>query len=333
VHQTMGRDLTGWVDNFGPALPSCTISGHTGWRHSEGLGMDGWGSFEALNSLVMQDYPEARQRAIDQGVDPALVRLIFVDVLDRFAWPVVPMQFVLRRSKSRPLLYQYNITLQALADTVEIPDVQIPEYGNSGLARTALSAASETIEADAPAISVPSAPSLGSVLRDFAKLATKVFDKVNGLISGVKNFATSIVNGAIGLARDLAAVGLGVFRTITNLANLPLDLKARAARVAAAFNQVVCIFQNALRPRKPYEQYDDLYGASNCSSTTGGRPPSPYAGLNVFELMMPDGKPANITGSALFSIGEIRRADPVLAPLPMPDVERNLQAIVGGVSV
>lgn len=337
VHQTLGRGEPGpigWVDNFGEALPSVTISGHTGWRYAEGIGRDGWSSFEALNQLVQHDYHEAKQAAIDAGRDPAEVQLLFVDALDDFAWSVVPTQFVLRRSKSRPLLYQYQIALQAISTVVERPNVETPNYGNSALALSSLLSATGSIRSNIQSLIFPPTvlqPSTWSVIRDLVDLTTGIFEAVNSVVSGVRNVATAVANQALVLARDMAQVGINVFRTISAVINLPGDIKAIAARIAAAYNEVACIFANALRPRKPYEQYDGLYGASNCSSTTGGRPPSPYANLNVFELMLPERTPVTVTSSALFSVSTLSSADPVLAPMPIPEVARNAQSIVEGV--
>lgn len=339
VHQTLGRGEPGpigWVDNFGEALPSVNISGHTGWRYADGVGLDGWGSFEALNQLVQHDYHEEKQAAIDAGRDPADVQLLFVDALDDFAWSVVPTQFVLRRSKSRPLLYQYQIALQAISTFVERPTVVTPNLGNSGLARSSLQSATGAIRDNIGGLVFPPGvlpPSWSSVIRDLVDLTTGIFDAVTSVITPIQNAATAATNEALALTRDMAQVGINLFRTVTAVANLPLDLRARAARIAAAYNEVACIFANALRPRKPYEQYDGLYGASNCSSTTGGRPPSPYVNLNVFELMLPEKKPVTITSSALSSVSAMKTADPVLAPLPLQEVVRNAQAIVEGVTL
>ena len=111
VNQTLGREVSGWVDHFGEGLPSVSISGHTGWRDVAGSGVDGARAFDQLNQLVAHDFPAAKQAAIDRGSDPADVKLLFVDMLDDFAWSVVPTTFTLRRNKSSPLLYRYNISL------------------------------------------------------------------------------------------------------------------------------------------------------------------------------------------------------------------------------
>ena len=336
VHQTLGRGPSGWVDNFGEALPSCTISGHTGWRVAAGLNMDGWDSFEALNKLVQHEFHSAKQDAIDSGRDPAEVQLIFVDALDDFTWSVVPTQFVLRRSKSRPLLYQYQIALQAVSTDVEQPTSDAPTVGNRGMAAASLGAASETIASNIDGLLFPQAlipvPSR-SILSDLVDLSNEIFNTVNDAINAANGVINGVTNDLLILARDMAQVGLNVFRTLTAAANLPLSMMARAARIAAAFNEVVCIFSNALAPRPVYEEYSGLYGASNCSSTTGGRPPSPYANLNVFNLMLPSGGAASITSSAMFSVSTIKNADPVLAPMPVPDLLRNADAIVKGVAL
>lgn len=327
VHQTLGRDTAGWVDNFGAALPSCTISGNTGWRYAAGIGRDGFQSFEDLNNLVTHKYHAAKQAAIDAGRDPAGVKLLFVDVLDHFAWSVVPMQFVLRRSKSRPLLFQYNITLQAVSTIIDIPDVEIPNYGNNGLGMSALGDATDVIQNEGGDFG------MGSGFGDFLDAVTGVFDAVTAAVNNVANLGAAYVNQLLSLAGDLAKVGVSVFRSVSALLNLPLDIKAKAARVAAAFNTVACIFQNALRPRKPYEEYSGLYGSSNCSSTTGGSPASRFAGQGVFGLVVAGASAVGVTSGALTAINAIKNADPVLAPLPMEEIDRNLSEIVAGVSL
>lgn len=335
VHQTMGRDVIGWVDHFGQALPTVNISGNTGWRYAAGVNLDGYGSFDALNQLVQHEYHRAKQAAVDGGKDPAGVKLLFVDVLDEFTYSVAPVQFVLRRSKSRPLLYQYQISLQAISTEIDKPAIDVPNYGNAGLAHDALVYSNNQIKANiADLVFKPGTTpaGFGSSVSGFVGVVTSAVDTVLGIVRGVKNFVNSVANKAISFARDLAQAGLNIFRAITSIANLPADIAAKARQIAAAFNQVACIFANALRPRTPYEQYEGLYGASNCSSTTGGRPPSPYAGLNVFERITPESPTGNITGSALFGIQALKSADPVLAPMPLPEIQRNADAVVKGMT-
>lgn len=344
VHQTLGRDVMGWADNFGAGLPVISIAGTTGWRTSSFSGLDGAGAFNALHKMVTKDYHAAKQSAINRGIDPGRVILIFVDVLDNITYNVAPTSFVLRRSKSRPLLFQYNISLQAVSTSIDraIPITQ-PNTGNpaNGLVRlnyvvsqlggilpglgslldTALSFVDSTLGAVASTIST------------FTSAANSVFAAVGSAITDVKKLSTAVGNKLVGIASSLAQVGLNVFRVVSAIRGIPNDLKSKMAKVAAAFNEVLCIFANALKPRKVYEEYSGLYGASNCSSTTGGSPPSPYANLNVFDAMLPDPPVVQVSGSATSGISALSGMDPVLAPMPMPEIGRQLNGINEGVTV
>ena len=147
VHQTLGGDTQGWVDDFGRGLPSITIAGHTGWNYKPALGVDGFQAFEKLHKMVVEDYPALRQQSAASGRDPDTVKLIFVDLLDDFAYPVVVPNFVLRRSRSRPLLYQYNIQMQATALSVDGGLSQfLPNLGSVGLGLGALDGVMKTLD-------------------------------------------------------------------------------------------------------------------------------------------------------------------------------------------
>lgn len=343
VHQTLGRNTVGWVDHFGEGLPSVTISGHTGWRHAAGLGMDGVQSFEALNQLVVKDFAEAKQSAVDIGQDPASVKLIFVDLLDGFAWSVVPTQFVLRRSKSRPLLFQYNIVMQAVETGIGFQAALLPNLGSAvaGLASlegtiSFLNGAAGSVEGFVSqalgSVNSAIAPVAGSVKR-FVVSTNAVLGAVNRTVRAAQNLITGVANPLIGIASDLARVGSNIFRTIGAIAGLPSFLKAELGRLAAAYNEVVCIFRNSLRARSSYQDFDGLYGASNCSSTTDGRQASVYAGQNVFALMQPERSLARLNSVAANGISALSRMDPVLAPLSFPEIGRHLDNIAAGVTV
>lgn len=319
VHQTMGREITGWVDNFGPALPSCNISGNTGWRVAQGTGLDGLQAFELLNDLIQRHYPESKQAAIDDGVDPALVKLLFIDALDGFAWEVVPMQFVLRRSKSRPLLFQYSMTLQAIRTTIDDAEQDEPEVdiGDVGAGIGSLDDAIDAIK-DVSLGDVVG----GGLLDQFKDVTTGVFDEA---LQAVK---AGDVGGIIDTARDVAKAGANVFRSVPDQIG-----RATSMFMSSAYGNVSSLLSNSLNLVAPYEDYTDLYGASNCSSTTGGRPASKYAGENVFSLMVGEATSAAanaLTSQALQSITALKLSDPVLAPLPMAEIERHLSVITGG---
>jgi len=100
VVQTLGD---AWVDAFGPGIATITIAGHTGWRG--GQGGDWLAQFNQLRYVAFTRWHEM----VSESKDPESVVMWFVDSLDERVARVVPQNFVLKRSKSRPLFMQYNI--------------------------------------------------------------------------------------------------------------------------------------------------------------------------------------------------------------------------------
>jgi len=338
VHQTLGRDAQGWVDHFGEGLPSVTISGHTGWGYKPGLGLDGFQSFEALNQLVVHDYPAKIQQAIDYGHDPAGVKLLFVDLLDSIAWQVVPMQFNLRRSKSSPLLFRYNIVMQAVSTSVDGGLSQFfPDTGNATAGLNALDRALGRLEVVSVGLQggiLSALRSIAGVVTGYVNMAVKFLRQIQSVANGVTGFIGGAVGYVVGIAKTIAQVGREVFRTFASIVGIATAAKAAFVSVGAAFNEVVCIFSNALRPSAIYEDYTGLYGASNCSSTTGGRMPSAFSDQNVFALINPqDSQPVTLSGAAIRSAETIIKSDSVLNPMPAAEIGRHLNNIMGGMVV
>lgn len=343
VHQTLGRDVQGWADNFGAGLPSVVIAGNTGWRAGGASGMDGAQAFEQLNQLIARDYHEAKQAAIDSGRDPASVKLLFIDMLDDFTWNVAPMSFVLRRSKSQPLLFQYNISLQAISTSIDNPLMVLPFLGNIAGGLSALGGVlgalwgfagqvQNWVNAAVSFVDRALAP-IASTVKRFVEVSAQILQVVQTTVGSVKNGISRIANRMIGIAGGIAQVGINIFRTISSIASLPAHLKAALSRVAGAYNEAFCILRNSLRPRKVYEDYEGLYGASNCSSTTGGRGASAYANMNAFSLMQYEKGPVELSSAAMASVSSINRGDPVLAPISLPELGRHVDIINDGLKV
>lgn len=335
VHQTLGRSVQGWVDEFGPGLPTISISGHTGWRAQSS--MDGLQAFDELSRFINDQYPKLRQIAIDYGRDPAVAKLILVDVLDNFAWEVAPTQFVLRRSKSRPLLYQYNITLQVVSTQVDgglakyLPNTgNIP--GGLGALGGVIGKISGLIGAVQKAVGV--LKSIAATVMKFVNTAVSVLKAVQSVVASVKGFINGVAGLVIGMAKGISTVGREIFRTFAAIKSIPSAVKSAFTQMAAAFNEVVCIFSNSLKPKKTYEQFDGIYGASNCSSTTGGRMPSPFSNQNVFAVINEkDPSPVKMNGAAISSTNLLLASDPVRTPLPQAEIGRHLDNISSGTVV
>ncbi|EJG5414278.1 hypothetical protein NAD41_000879 [Salmonella enterica] len=341
--QTLGRGVVGWTDHFGEGLPSLQIAGHTGWHSSQGSGQDGAQAFESLNNLVAHTFPEAVQDAINAGKDPSQVRLIFVDMLDGFSWVVVPQSFVLRRSRSRPLLFQYNIQLQCVSTDLDNPLMILPFSGSVSGGLKALNDVVGKIEGFGQDIEgwIHTAVTakdniispISTTVKTFTGMTTRVFNTVNSVVATGKNAINSTANDLIGIASDVAKVGMNLNRTIANLQSVPQDVMHSLMRVSGAYSEAFCILNNSLKPRKTYRNYDGLFGASNCSSTTGGSQPSRYANTNAFALMNERQKPITLNAEARSAISTLGNADPVLGPPTVGEMNRQTNNINNGVQI
>lgn len=313
VHQTLGRGPVGWVDNFGEGLPSVTISGNTGWRVAAGTGKDGFGSFEDLNKLVQRDYHAAKQDAIDAGQDPSRVQLLFVDALDNFAWSVVPTQFILRRSKSRPLLFQYQIALQAVSTDVAQPQRSAPAPVSQLSAVSGLSGASSDVSQSFT--NLRSVDISSSSFTEFISTSTSIFNLVQ-----TRGVTESLSSGVVQLASDLARVGTSAFRSLASGAGSAagsMNRKAALIDVASAFSQAAR-WIGELTPQSTYENYSPLYAGTD---------------KNIATLMLPSSTPADLSSDAVAAMAAVKHADPVLSPLSDAEIADHLAKIAKGVRV
>lgn len=340
VHQTLGRGIGGWADDFGEGLPSINIAGHTGWRQPDNTDLDGFGNFEYLKNTVIQEYNDRRQAAIDDGRSPNDVSLLFVDTLNNLSWVVIPMSFQLRRNRTRPLLYQYNIQLQAILTDIEPPVIDEPDLGDVDNGLVALDDTTNKIDTysedvgswvdEALTVANQGLAPFGNLAKQFLNVTTNILNAVTSQIRSVKGLINGVGNNLIGIASDIAQSGINIFRTINSIANLPQNLKAKLYQVQAAYNEAFCILQNSLRRRKVYDDYSDLYGASNCSSTTGGLPPSIYRDANVFDLTSRKQAAYDMTPSGLAGVANLSSSDAVLKPMTLPEINRNIADVVSG---
>lgn len=118
VIQTLGG---AWVDDFGEGIVDINLSGHTGWRANDqptptvDPPKDGMQKALELRTAFFETYHKERMAAAQSGLDPdQTVQLFFVDVLNTALWLVYPVSMQLRRHKSRPLLYMYQLRLLGL---------------------------------------------------------------------------------------------------------------------------------------------------------------------------------------------------------------------------
>lgn len=338
VQQTLGG---AWADSFGAGLAAITISGHTGWRRNVGSspqssGRDGVERFLALRETVFSRWHDERDQRIRSGQDPSGVQLIFSDALDRFGAVVAPQSFVLQRSRSRPLLMQYQISMTVLTDNVgfragafNFADPASDILMSLGLDSLAVTVS--RIESYAGQLTRLIDTRIGLPAAEFMRTTAAVYRRVETAARSVNGVASSL----IGVARTLSAAGMNVFRTIGAVVSLPQRALALVGQVATAYSNAFCLLRNAVRRLPEYDDYSDLYGASNCSSVSGGRGLSIYASSNTLAAVAPAPAPSAVllTPSAEAALQSMARADVVLAPPSLTSLLSSLQTVNLGAEV
>lgn len=351
VTQTLGN---AWADNFGPGVPTVTLSGHTGW--GQGARPDGLKNFIDLHDLIFERWHRERSEALAMGLDPDKVRLIFADELDTFTWVVAPRSFVLRRNRSRPLLSQFHIELAWLSSNASdaqaamaaqdatltqgavlqgaLSDLGLSSLGNSidRITDFVANVGSVTTSANQDILGA-----LGTVAKPFMGVVTLtqgVLTVTQTVIADGTSTVSTAAGSLVSLAGMVTAAAENTTRTIESIISLPSYAQATLAGVATAFHNAFCTLVNVFGPRDLLADYSDVYGASTCSSTAGGRPISQYARVNTFaNLMRSDSTPMTITQQAAASLQRMTQTDPVVAPMSQGELERHATNIAGGVTL
>jgi len=253
----------------------------------------------------------------------------------------------LRRSRSRPLLMQYNITMLSILwkAKASAPPPSPPD-GLAGL----LSSIKSLVAAVAGIVNL--VKGIVSQVTGFITTATGIFQSVTNLIKQ----AEAIPNSLLLSARACAQAGATMFSTIANISGNTTTQSAMAMSIASSFSNIQCLLQNAVNKQQTYPDYSPLYGASDCSSTNGGSPPSPYAGTNPFYAIV--GAPQNAaapttaisTAPAILSsstpapvvtvspaahqaLAIVNNSDPVLAPMSISAIGTAAGAIATGITI
>ena len=335
THQTLGGV---WADNFGAGAPSVQLAGTTGW--GAGACKDGLAEFIRLHDTIFKRWHSERNAALKAGLDPDLVTLIFADDLDEFTWVVAPQSFTLRRNKSRPLLSQYNISLNFLADGIaarETADAALKAAEDAGKEASildSLDSALGTIKGFIDKVKGAIGAVLGVVAKAFAAftaLTAKVLGFVNGVIKAGMGLVKAITGPLLNIAGNLSRAAANICHAFQSIRSFPARIKAEFSRVASAFTNAFCVLKNAFKKRKFLPNYDDLYGASNCSSTAGGKPVSRYNTENPFPVLLPvENKQVSVSGAAAQSINQMAKMDAVRSPMPESQMSAHMNTVNTG---
>ncbi|HKT53697.1 MAG TPA: hypothetical protein VJP88_04555 [Caulobacteraceae bacterium] len=337
--QTVVPTLDGaFLDDFGRATPGIQLSGHTGW--GQGTRPDGAQQFYALHSLVWTAWHDYREQAIAKGLDPDQVRLIFVDTLNQSVSLVAPGRFVMKRSRSRPLLFQFQISMTVLNGSLAVPQSDKLSIANSatpGGVLAGLKSLANTISNVANATTQLAAnidATIATPAQAFMGLTLSALNAVTRQVDGVNGTVSPSAGQIVSIAGDLCDAARNVFRAYTAVTSLSLDAQVFFSSLASNYSDAFCVLRNALRTAEVYPDYSGLYGSSNCSSTIGGSPLSAYAGMNPWSVIAPTvSSVAAITPNARQNIDVLRQSDPVLLPMPISELGSRMGAIAAGVQV
>lgn len=344
VQQTLGSTV--FADNFGPGVPTINISGHTGWRrpNDPSLGSDdGAARFKKLRDQVFTNWHARRQVAIQNGKDPdATVQLQFADQLDSIAAVVAPMSFVLRRSRSRPLLMQYQISMIVTQDNIAQPRITQSVGGLTGSDGTLTTAQQQssgiasllssinTITAAVGSVNSFVSGAIASPIAQFLTQAAAVMNAVVGAVNSLDGLTGSLIS----TAQLTANCGTNMFRALAAVTTLQFS-KASLMQVSGAFSNAACVLANVFPAQPTFPDYQSLYGASNCSSTSGGRPLSIFAGLNPFQFTNPqqvaDAAVSSTQATAAMKI--LAATDVVLSPPSVALIGSIAGTAAAGISI
>jgi hypothetical protein len=332
VQQTLGG---AWGDEFGPGVPTVNISGNTGWM-TDSAAKDGIQRLIDLKSLVYDQWHAKRLAAYKNGGYPDLVVLMFTDVLDQFTSSVIPGQFVLRRSRTRPLLAQYQIPLTVTSDALgaySTPPASILAGSAQALGLTSLLDSINSITSFMNGISSWISTNILAPVKAFVAIVSKVCTAVMGAVNSVLGIGKALMS----VATTLVQCATKVFQTIAAVVNLPGQIMGQIMGIASAFTNIGCLLKNALTGQNIYQDYTPLFGASNCSSTAGGSPISAYSNSNAFESVVPMTSaapgPVAITAPAQVSLAALAHMDPVLAPYTPAQLAAMVTAANNGMTV
>lgn len=334
-----------WVDAFGRGLTTLTISGHTGWGSNNRKPGDY--QFELLRDQFIHAWHLLRRNRINRGLDPNDVRLIFIDALNgRYVADVVPMQFVLRRSKSQPLLFLYNITMTVVKEKAENPyqellDPIIPSKyptANPAVSIQSMNGSLSTLQKMQGSLG-GALSKIGAFGAEVHKLTTSTFAPAMSLANEViktANDTKAVISAsgqvAINLATDLSAVAVKMWSAVASVASLPNAVQSEVMQVKGAFSNLNCILKNGFSDAMNASvTYEGLYGASNCSSTAGGRPASVFVGTNSFDTSTSMASLVSVSPAAAAATKDMLAMD-ITKPINTAQISLNASVIGSGVT-
>jgi hypothetical protein len=308
VQQTLGG---AWADAFDRGVASITLSGTTGWRGTST--QSGEDMFQYLRSTVFQAWADNRTQAISAGQDPSSVQLFLTDSLDSICALVAPKAFTLHRSKSSPLMMRYNIQLIVLADASEpqVDDDPILDALSDPTRWIAAVVNLQNIMILIPRFLVQAAAALGSAFAIVTTFVNTGLALVGTIVAVAQDTAGQFVLAADALLSTgilFAQAAAAGFSILADDATLLIEQVLPLQALASVFTDIVCTCENGFNLVGVIATLDGFRGASNCSSTGGGDPASPFTLQDVtpFAYAIPSAAPlVQVTAGAALAMAAL----------------------------
>ena len=336
VQQTLGG---AWLDSFGQGVASITLSGHTGWRGTSTE--DGTALFQKLRETVFTEWHTRRAERVRQLLDPNDVQLVLADQLNDVAVVVAPQQFQLRRHRTRPLLSQFQISLVELGDfsdqqAFQLSDQITEAIDHPGREQLALESLRQNVAVRTGLLADLKDSGLTA---DLVEASEGLLDLSNSLLEKAEELSAGLVGGLDAIAAPLLSISTAVSQASANLFSIlamPSNIAAHAKhllmRIAGNFLDAFCNLRNGFKRLFQFPDFTDLFGASACSSTGGGRPHSPWAQENPFLKVFPDTSPiVSITESARESLESLMSMDSVIEEVQQSEIIYHMKSMSSGV--
>jgi phage baseplate assembly protein W/LysM repeat protein len=333
--QTLGG---AWVDAWGRGLSTITLAGHQGWRGN--ALQSGQSLFAQLRSTVFTDWHSRRAANVALGLDPNTVSLYYVDILNNITAKVVPMSFTLRRNKTSPLLMRYQIQLLVLDDQ-NVPQTAIDAVTNSLTDPSRWIAALASIGINVQGLqgflttAIKAFNTIAAPIKAFIATATEVFNTVSAIAQYAQGVFDATVGTVLQGALGLAIAGRNAFYALASTATgITEEVRGTISGIASAFSDIYCSMVNGFNLGAIFTSFDPFLGASNCSSTAGGDPPSYFTvnGSNPFEAYYTSATPAiSISAAAQLTINDLA-LDPLTISGQTAAIGAQLATISAGVT-
>jgi len=340
VNQSLGG---GWADAFGEGLEEGTFAGTLGWRASS----NDSGGIERLANMkrfVYSDWHAKRAAAVAKGDDPSKVKLILVDTLNNYTRVIAPRLFELQRSKNSPLMARYRFNFVMISKDATGSDLLGGDFGDlfgGGLLGSIASTVGSWVDSFTTSIN-----NITVRIREAYKWVDKTIitpvRAVVGKTMQIYRAVNDMVTAGVGITRQVGSIATlatqavsNVFKSAALVLGIPNIAKAAIMGVVREFSNIFCLLQNA-RKLLTYEDYSDIYGASNCSSTNGGRSISVYSGStnNTFSAVSATSRNVvQLTQSASNSLKSLASTDLVTTPLSTSVIKSSLNVANAGLSV